>query len=76
LRPLIGSDKNEAVYIARRIGTFDMSSEQVPDSCTVFAPSNPATAVPLRKIIDEEALIPEYKSILQEVIENIEMITP
>jgi thiamine biosynthesis protein ThiI len=76
LRPLIGSDKNEAVDIARRIGTFDMSSEQVPDSCTVFAPSNPATAVPLRKIIDEEALIPEYKNILQEVIENIEMITP
>ncbi len=76
LRPLIGSDKNDAVALARRIGTFDLSSEQVPDSCTVFAPSNPATAVPLRKILDEEALIPEYKEILQEVIENIEVITP
>jgi len=76
LRPLVGSDKNDAVALARRIGTFDLSSEQVPDSCTVFAPSNPATAAPLRKILEEEAAIPEYKDIMQEVIENIEMLTP
>ena len=76
LRPLIGSDKNDAVAVARRIGTFDLSSEQVPDSCTVFAPPNPATAAPLRKILEEEALIPEYRDLLQEIIENIEMITP
>ena len=76
LRPLIGSDKNDAVALARRIGTFDLSSEQVPDSCTVFAPSNPATAAPLGKILDEEALIPEYKDIMREVIDNIKMLTP
>lgn len=76
LRPLIGSDKNDAVALARRIGTFDLSSEQVPDSCTVFAPSNPATAAPLGKILDEEALIPEYKDIMREVIDNIETLTP
>ncbi|MBU8902285.1 MAG: tRNA 4-thiouridine(8) synthase ThiI [Victivallales bacterium] len=76
LRPLVGSDKNDAVKLARRIGTFDLSSEQVPDSCTVFAPSNPATAAPLRKILEDEARIPEYKDIMREVIDNIEMITP
>lgn len=76
LRPLIGTDKNVAVDLARRIGTFEMSSEQVPDSCTVFAPPNPATAAPLRKILEEEAKIPEYPEIMKEVISSIEVITP
>ncbi len=76
LRPLAGTDKNDAVKLARRIGTFDLSSEQVPDSCTVFAPSNPATAAPLRKILEDEANIPEYKDIMLEVIDSIEVLTP
>ena len=76
LRPLVGSDKNDAIALARRIGTFDLSNEQVPDSCTVFAPSNPSTGAPLYKILEDEALIPEYKDIMQEIIDNIEMLTP
>ena len=76
LRPLVGADKNDAIALARRIGTFDMSSEQVPDSCTVFAPSNPATAVVLSKILEDEAKIPEYPDMLKEIVESIEMITP
>jgi thiamine biosynthesis protein ThiI len=76
LRPLVGTDKNDAISLARRIGTFDLSNEQVPDSCTVFAPSNPTTAAPLKKIIEEEASMPEYKDIMQECIDNIEMLTP
>lgn len=76
LRPLAGTDKNDAVKLARRIGTYDLSSEQVPDSCTVFAPSNPATAAPLRKILEDEANIPEYKDIMLEVIDGIEVLTP
>jgi thiamine biosynthesis protein ThiI len=76
LRPLVGTDKNDAVDLARRIGTFEMSSEQVPDSCTVFAPSNPATAVILSKILEDEAKIPEYPEMLKEIVESIEVITP
>jgi tRNA uracil 4-sulfurtransferase len=76
LRPLVGSDKNDTIALARRIGTFDLSNVQVPDSCTVFAPSNPSTGAPLRKILEDEALIPEYKDIMQEIIDNIEMLTP
>ncbi|MDD5597502.1 MAG: tRNA 4-thiouridine(8) synthase ThiI [Victivallaceae bacterium] len=76
LRPLVGTDKNDAIALARRIGTFDMSSEQVPDSCTVFAPSNPATAVVLSKILEDEARIPEYPAMLKEIVENIEILTP
>jgi len=76
LRPLVGYDKNDAIALARRIKTFDLSNVQVPDSCTVFAPPNPATAAPIGKILEDEAAIPEYKDIMQEIIENIKMITP
>jgi thiamine biosynthesis protein ThiI len=76
LRPLVGYDKNEAITIARKIGTFELSNEQVPDSCTVFAPSSPATAVKLEKAIAEEERIPEYKEIMEEVIASIEVLTP
>ncbi|MDD5728501.1 MAG: tRNA 4-thiouridine(8) synthase ThiI [Victivallales bacterium] len=76
LRPLIGTDKNATVAVARRIGTFDLSSEQVPDSCTVFAPSNPATAAPAGRIFEEEGKIPEYPEMIREIIAAIEVITP
>ncbi len=41
LRPLIGFDKDETIDIARRIGTFDISSRSEPDCCTLFMPSKP-----------------------------------
>lgn len=44
LRPLVGYDKNEAIEIARKIGTFDISNKPAEDSCTVFAPKAPATS--------------------------------
>lgn len=41
LRPLIGFDKVETVEIADRIGTYDISVQPYPDSCTVFMPRHP-----------------------------------
>jgi thiamine biosynthesis protein ThiI len=55
LRPLAGMDKGEIIETARWLGTFDISIEQVPDSCTVFAPDSPAINSTLGKILDEEA---------------------
>ncbi|MDT8388901.1 MAG: tRNA uracil 4-sulfurtransferase ThiI [Lentisphaeria bacterium] len=54
LRPLVSMDKNAIVDIARTIGTFDISKEETPDSCTVFAPRSPATNAPLDRILSEE----------------------
>jgi len=42
-RPLIGSDKDEVVRIARQIGTFDISIQPYEDCCTVFTPRRPRT---------------------------------
>ncbi len=41
LRPLIGMDKIEAIALARRIGTYELSTLPAPDCCTVFQPESP-----------------------------------
>lgn len=41
-RPLIGTDKMEILDTARKIGTYDISSEPFHDCCPVFLPRTPA----------------------------------
>jgi tRNA uracil 4-sulfurtransferase len=40
-RPLAGMDKVEILAVARRIGTYETSSEPFHDCCPVFLPRNP-----------------------------------
>jgi len=40
-RPLIGTDKMEILATARKIGTYDISSEPFHDCCPVFMPRSP-----------------------------------
>jgi thiamine biosynthesis protein ThiI len=44
LRPLVTADKEESIALARRIGTFPVSTQPEPDCCTVFQPRRPALA--------------------------------
>jgi thiamine biosynthesis protein ThiI len=63
LRPLIGSDKQEIIECARRIGTYDISCETAPDCCTLFMPRRPETHARLDEVhaawdlFDHDALI-------------------
>jgi thiamine biosynthesis protein ThiI len=41
-RPLIGTDKVDILVTARKIGTYDTSSEPFHDCCPVFMPRTPA----------------------------------
>lgn len=43
LRPLIGSDKQEIMARAAELGTYDISSQDAPDCCTLFMPRRPET---------------------------------
>ena len=54
LRPLAGVDKEQTVATARRIGTFDISTVDCADSCTVFQPDNPSTNTPVDVVRAEE----------------------
>jgi tRNA uracil 4-sulfurtransferase len=50
LRPLIGMDKNEIIAEARRLGTFEISSQQHEDCCTLFMPRMPATKASIAEV--------------------------
>lgn len=55
LRPLIGMDKAEIVEIARRIGTYEISTLPYEDCCTVFVPRHPRTRPSLAEVEAAEA---------------------
>lgn len=58
LRPLIGSDKLEIIEQAQKLGTFEISSQDAPDCCTLFMPRSPETHAKLPAVIEAEALLP------------------
>ena len=55
LRPLIGSDKLEIIAEARRLGTYELSTERHTDCCTLFMPRSPATHASVAEVIAGEA---------------------
>ena len=57
-RPLIGSDKQEIIADAQRLGTFEISSQDAPDCCTLFMPRNPETHARLEKVEAAEEALP------------------
>ena len=57
-RPMIGTDKLEIIAQAQQLGTFDISSQDAPDCCTLFMPRNPETHANLRTVQEAEAQFP------------------
>ena len=58
LRPLIGSDKLEIIEAAQALGTFEISSQDAPDCCTLFMPRSPETHAKLHDVFAAEELLP------------------
>lgn len=57
-RPFIGTDKIEIIEQAEELGTFEISSQDAPDCCTLFMPRNPETHAKLDKVLEVEAQLP------------------
>lgn len=51
LRPLISTDKNDIIEIAKEIDTFELAIQPYEDCCTIFAPSKPKTKPKLKKVV-------------------------
>lgn len=68
-RPLIGSDKIEIIDRAQSIGTFDISSNQAPDCCTLYMPRKPETHAKLKYVEYAEATF-DYKTWIIEALDN------
>ena len=54
-RPLIGTDKMEILATARKIGTYEISSEPFHDCCPVFMPRVPALFASPTDLADAES---------------------
>ena len=55
LRPLIGADKLEIIDSAQKLGTFEISSQDAPDCCTLFMPRSPETHAKIPDVLEAEA---------------------
>lgn len=54
-RPLIGSDKEEIMQMARIIGTYETSIQSDQDCCSLFIPRHPETMSSLKQVEQAEA---------------------
>ncbi|MBN2243672.1 MAG: tRNA 4-thiouridine(8) synthase ThiI [Acidobacteria bacterium] len=54
-RPLIGSDKEEIIEIARKIETYDISIQADQDCCSLFVPRHPETMARLQQVEEAES---------------------
>lgn len=73
-RPLIGMDKDEIIEIAQRIGTFKKSIEPFEDCCTVFLPDFPLIKPTMEKVAEQESLIPDYATLIDDAVRDMEIV--
>jgi thiamine biosynthesis protein ThiI len=69
-RPLIGTDKMEILATARKIGTYDTSSEPFHDCCPVFMPRSPALYASAQELDEAESKLDICALIAQGVRET------
>lgn len=70
-RPLLGFDKAETEKIARKIGTYEISSRKAK-GCTAF-PSKPATMAKLEEVIEAEEKL-NLKEMVDRAIKSLKVV--
>ena len=71
-RPLIGTDKQEIIAQAQELGTFEISSQDAPDCCTLFMPRSPETHAKLSAVMEAESVLPIARWI-EEIVDAVEI---
>ena len=72
LRPLIGSNKNDIVDIARQIGTFSVSIIPDQDCCSLFVPRHPVTKGNAKFVAQLEASLP-VDELVEQAVDEVEV---
>lgn len=73
LRPLIGSDKQEIMARAEELGTYEISSQDAPDCCTLFMPRRPETHARLEEVHKAWDLF-DHDGMIDELVEKLEYV--
>jgi thiamine biosynthesis protein ThiI len=71
LRPLVGTNKDEIIDLARRIGTFEISIEPYKDCCALIAKSPKTRSVHEDLSALEQSLLPDYEEILERTLADM-----
>jgi thiamine biosynthesis protein ThiI len=71
-RPLIGTDKLEIIEQAQKLGSFEISTQDAPDCCTLFMPRSPETHAKIPDVRQAEAEFP-IDEWVSEIIQNVEV---
>lgn len=69
-RPLVGTDKQEIIEQAQKLGTFALSSKSSDDCCTLFMPRSPETHAHLPKVEAIWQTLPHEKWV-QEIVSTL-----
>ncbi len=73
LRPLIGWEKEEIMQEARRIGTFDLSTEPYDDCCSYLVPPKPETKAKLAEVLAVEEKMGDWQSLIDKALRETEV---
>lgn len=73
IRPLIGFDKEEIITIARKIGTYEIST--LPGLCCTIVPKQPSTAAKPEDVLNEESKI-DIGSLVEKSLEGMYVFGP
>ncbi|KJS86757.1 MAG: thiamine biosynthesis protein ThiI [Peptococcaceae bacterium BICA1-8] len=73
IRPLITSDKEEIMGLARKIDTYEISIRPYEDCCTVFLPKEPKTK-PKMAICEKEETRLDKEGLIEDALVNTERI--
>ncbi len=78
LRPLITSDKQDIIKIAKQIDTYEISILPFEDCCTIYTPTGSATQPTIRKALINEKFMVDYDKIIDEIVAETKtfVITP
>ncbi len=72
-RPVIAYDKEEIMFVAKKIGTFETSILPYEDCCTVFLPKNPVIRPTIKRAeLLEQSL--NVDALVQQAISNEEIL--
>ncbi|MFH2104788.1 MAG: tRNA uracil 4-sulfurtransferase ThiI [Parcubacteria group bacterium] len=72
LRPLIGSDKQEIIDLARQIGTHDISAQPYEDCCSLFVPKSPNTKARIDSIKRQEEKL-DISSLVEKAVNSVKI---
>ena len=71
-RPLIGMEKEEIIDTARRINTFELSTEPFDDCCSFLIPPRPETKAKLDEVHEVEEKMNDWQGLLDKALKEVE----